>query len=84
MYDYYITFRSITRAQRGSGLLDSVGIRHQLLRTPTALAAQGCGYALRVRRETGAQAVEALRQNEIGFQRVYELDGGGQYRELSL
>ncbi|MCI8526014.1 MAG: DUF3343 domain-containing protein [Oscillospiraceae bacterium] len=84
MFDYYITFRSITRAQRGSRLLDSIGLHHQLLRTPKVLSAQGCGYALRLRQELGAQAVEALRQNEIGFQRVYQLDGGGQYQEIGL
>ena len=46
MYDCYLTFRSITHAQKGSNLLTEAGIRHRMLRTPKTLSAQGCGYAL--------------------------------------
>lgn len=84
MLDYYITFRSITRAQKGSRLLESAGFSCQLLRTPKVLSAQGCGYALRVPASQGVAAAETLRQNEIAFQRLYRLDGDGTYREAGL
>lgn len=84
MLDCYITFRSITRAQRGSALLENLGISHQLLRTPKSLAAQGCGYTLRTQRAFAYQAVQALRQNEIAYQRVYTVSETGQWEELRI
>ena len=84
MIDCYITFRSITRAQKGSRLLESAGIHHQMLRTPKIIADQGCGYALRVRRDTARMAVEALRQNEIVYQRVYIVYEFWPYEEIQL
>ena len=43
---YYITFRSVTFAQRGEKVLKKEGIRCTLLRTPRWMEEQGCGYAL--------------------------------------
>ncbi len=71
MLDCYITFRSVTRAQRGARLLDSLGLDYQLQRTPKSIAAQGCGYALCVRSSEAPMALQALRQNELQYQRVY-------------
>ena len=48
---YYITFRSVTFAQRGEQLLQKSGIRAALLRTPKWMESQGCGYSLRIRTE---------------------------------
>ena len=83
MYDCLITFRSITRAQRGQELLERIGISCGLHRTPSLLAQQGCGYAVSLPSAQARTAREALRQNEIQFQRVY-LRENGVYRELSL
>lgn len=44
----YITFRSITPAQRAQRTLRQGGITAQLQRTPRYLAKQGCGYCLRL------------------------------------
>lgn len=83
MNDCLFTFRSITRAQRGQELLERIGIRCRLRRTAAALAEQGCGYVLEVPAAQGRAALEALRQNEIPFQRAYVREGGG-YREWVL
>ena len=84
MFDCYITFRSITYAQRGERLLEGTGIPHQLLRTPGALAVQGCGYALRIRRESLQAAAAVLRSAGIVFQRAYCMLGSGQYQEVPV
>ena len=43
---YYITFRSVTFAQRAEKLLNQKGFRVSLMRTPRWMEEQGCGYAL--------------------------------------
>lgn len=84
MYDCYITFRSITRAQHGSALFNTAEISHQLIRTPKSIASQGCGYALRVHYGAVFQAVQVLRQNEVGFLRVYCGESGGRWEEMQV
>ena len=83
MLDCLITFRSITRAQRGAEVLVQRGIRCRMQRTPSALAEQGCGYVLQVAASQLREAVEALRQCEIPFRRVY-LAQDGAYREMAV
>ena len=60
---YYITFRSVTFAQRGEKALTSSGIRCTLLRTPRWMEEQGCGYALKLWGTDIAAAVKLLRDN---------------------
>ena len=48
MHEYYFTFRSITTAQRARELLRRQKLPGVLLRTPKAMALQGCGHSLRV------------------------------------
>ena len=83
MNDCLITFRSITPAQRGQELLERLGIRCSLRRTPSELARQGCGYAAALPASQAHIAWEALRQNEIPFQRIFSLENGA-YRELMV
>ncbi|MEI3130081.1 MAG: DUF3343 domain-containing protein [Oscillospiraceae bacterium] len=62
MNDYYFTFRSITTAQIGSAALHDAGLPHVLLRTPKAMAWQGCGYSLRVTAARAAGTAQCLRR----------------------
>lgn len=48
MNEYYLTFRSLTLAQRASMELSRQGIPSQFLRTPQSLSTTGCGYSVRV------------------------------------
>ena len=84
MYDCYLTFRSITHAQKGSNLLTEAGIRHRMLRTPKTLSAQGCGYALMLLRNDVEPALELLRRRQAVFQRVYQQKSDGRLEELFL
>ena len=71
-----ITFRSVTPAQRGEGMLRREGIFCTLQRTPRALAEKGCGYSLLVSGQSLAKAVELLRQRGINYGKTYRLREG--------
>ena len=68
---YYITFRSVTFAQRGEKLLSKHNFRVSLLRTPRWMEEQGCGYALKLWSSEIRQAVNLLRENRIQLRRIY-------------
>ena len=73
---YLITFRSVTPAQRGEGLLRREGISCSLQRTPRVLAEQGCGYSLRIPGNQLPKAVELLRQKGITYRKAYRMGTG--------
>ena len=68
---YYITFRSVTYAQRGEKVLSDAGVRCTLLRTPKWMEAQGCGYSLRLWTEDIHFGVGILRRAGVPYRRVY-------------
>lgn len=80
---YYITFRSVTFAQRGEQLLQKDGIRCALLRTPKWMEAQGCGYSLRLWTNDAKQGVALLRRYKVPFQKVYIQLADGTLEELT-
>lgn len=81
---YFITFRSVTLAQRGEKVLNGGGIRCTLQRTPRWMEEQGCGYALRLWTKDVTAAVELLRGNQVPMRKVYAQRGDGQLEELTL
>ena len=81
---YYITFRSVTFAQRGEKALTSGGIRCSLLRTPRWMEEQGCGYALKLWTNDIVAAVRLLRESKIQLRRVYVQLEDGQMEEVNL
>ena len=68
---YYITFRSVTYAQRGEKVLTEAGVRCTLLRTPKWMEVQGCGYSLRLWTDEVGHGVGLLRRAGVPFRRVY-------------
>ena len=66
---YYITFRSVTLAQRGERVLRKRGVSCQLQRTPRWMEEQGCGYCLRVRELQEAE--QLLESARVPFRRIY-------------
>jgi len=84
MRSYFITFRSVTFAQRGEGVLRRAGIDCSLQRTPRRMEEQGCGYCLRVRDRDVPGAVELLRGKQVQFRRVYLQLPNGETEEVSL
>lgn len=81
---YYITFRSVTHAQRGEKLMQKQGIRCTLLRTPKWMESQGCGYSLQLWTQDVTQGVEVLRNGNIPFRKVYVQQTGGELREVAV
>ena len=81
---YYITFRSVTHAQKGERSLQREGIRCTLLRTPRWMEEQGCGYCLRLNQEDGAAAVQVLQRFKIPMRKLYLQEENGQMEEVSL
>jgi hypothetical protein len=68
---YYITFRSVTYAQRGEQILQGEGIRCTLQRTPRWMEQQGCGYYLKLRGEDCSRSIALLREKQVLFRKVY-------------
>ncbi len=79
---YYITFRSVTHAQRGEGLLRGKQIRCSIQRTPRWMESQGCGYALRLWTEDVGSITAMLRQEKLPLRRIYRQKADGQLEEV--
>lgn len=84
MSAYYITFRSVTPAQRGESLLRKNGFRCTLQRTPKWMQENGCGYCLRLGTDRIGEAVRQLERAGVPFRKVYSQDGEGNAEEVVL
>ena len=78
---YYLTFRSVTYAQRGERVLQKAGLRCILLRTPKWMEQQGCSYSLRLWTRDIRPALHHLQEAEVPVQRVYVGGRDGQLEE---
>lgn len=76
MKKFYITFRSVTPAQRGQRVLRAGGIHTVLQRTPRWMEERGCGYYLQLKEWEVQQAVELIRKADLPFSKVYEENDG--------
>lgn len=84
MNQYYITFRSVTFAQRGEHLLGARGYRVVLRRTPRWMEQQGCGYCLVLRVEEIAPVVQMLQNAHVPMRKVYVQTDNGKMEEVAL
>lgn len=67
----YITFRSVTYAQRGEAVLRAAGVPGALQRARAWMRERGCGYCLRLREDQLPRAVEALDRAQVRYGRVW-------------
>ena len=79
---YFITFRSVTYAQRGERALRQTGVFCELQRTPRWMEEKGCGYSLSVKEVP--LALEVLRKQQIPYRKVYHRKGDGGVEEVRL
>ena len=84
MIVYFITFRSVTPAQRGESLLRKNGFRCTLQRTPRWMQENGCGYCLRLGTERIGEAVSMLERAGLPFRKVYRQNRAGDTEEITL
>lgn len=76
MYEYYMTFRSMTSAQQAALLLMQNGVNAAVLRAPRFLSEKGCGYAVGLNDLNVYLAVRLLRQFGNRFERVFRVRPG--------
>ncbi|MBQ8237759.1 MAG: DUF3343 domain-containing protein [Oscillospiraceae bacterium] len=81
---YFITFRSVTPAQRGERILTEEGLRVTLARTPRWMEERGCGYSLRFRTGDPVQWTQLLRRQGVDFRKVYRRREDGSVEEVTL
>ena len=81
---YFITFRSVTIAQRGEKLLSRESIRCTLQRTPRWMEEKGCGYALKVWTKDVIPVADLLRENGLTLRRVYVQRSDGKLEEMTV
>ena len=84
MKAYYVTFRSVTFAQRAQARLAAEGIACTLRRTPKWMEKQGCGYCLQLQVPFGAAAVEILHRERMEFRKIYLEKGDSSMEEVWL
>ena len=84
MKRYFVTFRSVTYAQRGESVLRSAGIRCSLQRTPRWMEEHGCGYCVGLQPRDAARGVDLLRQQQVVFRKVYGQAASGEMQEVAL
>ena len=80
---YYVTFRSVTFAQRGEQVLQKAGLRCTLLRTPKWMEAQGCGYSLRLWTNEIGRGLEVLDRAGVRYRKVYIQMPDGTLEEMT-
>ncbi|MBQ4600064.1 MAG: DUF3343 domain-containing protein [Oscillospiraceae bacterium] len=78
----FITFRSVTFAQRGETVLRRGNIGCSLQRTPRWMEEQGCGYCLRLKLADAKEALRLLRQQQVDFRKVYRRKEDGSVEEM--
>ena len=84
MEQCYISFRSVTFAQRAEAILKGEGHLCYLQRAPKWMGQRGCSYALQVRRENVPGCVAALQREKATFSKVYCQYADGRREELTL
>lgn len=84
MKNYFITFRSVTFAQRGERALRRAGIECVLQRAPRFMEERGCGYSLAVRQADVPSAVTLLQREQVPMRKVYLRREDGVMEEAAL
>ena len=84
MEQCYISFRSVTFAQRAEAILKRGGYPCYLERAPKWMGQRGCSYALQVRRGVVSECVAALQREQAVFSKVYCQYADGRREELTL
>ncbi len=84
MKQYFITFRSVTFAQRAEARMKKAGYRCTLQRTPRWMEEQGCGYALRIWVRDIDLVLAALQEDAVPLRRVYLQGQDGTLEEVGV
>ena len=80
----YITFRSVTFAQKAERILKRAGMDCTMLRTPKELSQRGCGYCLGVVPGQVVQAAQLLAAERVDYGKLYAVNADGGYEEIRI
>ncbi|MBR3473882.1 MAG: DUF3343 domain-containing protein [Oscillospiraceae bacterium] len=83
MTQYWISFRSLTYAQRAAAQLERKGVTATIVRLPQQLSKRGCGYAVIVRGRL-RQAADFLGEARITWSQVFQRLESGEFQEVEL
>lgn len=83
MAQIWVTFRSLTHAQRASRILERKGYTSVISRIPQGLSPKGCGYALILRRKS-REALRLLEGEGIPIGMIFEKSESGEFREVTV
>lgn len=84
MNNYFVTYKSITMAQRAISLLGTAGIRGYLVRTPKNMMTEGCGYAVKIREDRIDPSMRVLKAGASNFGKVFFSPEKDRYDEVTL
>jgi len=84
MKAYYVTFRSVTPAQRAERTLEQAGISCALQRTPRWMEKMGCGYCLRIPYAKGEMAVKVLQGAGVDYRKIYHMQENGRIEDVQV
>ena len=73
MEQYYVSFRSVTYAQKGQRALEQEGLHCILQRAPKWMNMRGCGYAIAVK--DPQTAVRILKEKKAPWEKIYGVQG---------
>ena len=82
MKTFFLTFRSITQAQRAERAFARAGMACILRRTPRWMEERGCGYGVEVKCAQLRTGLEVLRREKLPFRKSYLLHGDGVVEEV--
>ena len=82
MKTFFLTFRSITQAQRAERAYAQAGIACVLRRTPRWMEERGCGYGVEVKCPDLRAALGVLRREKLPFRKSYLLHSDGVVEEV--
>ena len=83
MTQIWISFRSLTYAQRAARALERKGITATVARLPQGLSSKGCGYAV-ILRGRGREARAILDELKIPWGMSFQRLESGEFREVRL
>ena len=82
MKTFFLTFRSITQAQRAERAFAKAGMSGGMRRPPRWMEVRGCGYGVEVKCPDLYAGLEVLRWEKIPIRKSYLLHAEGVTEEL--
>lgn len=84
MINYLLLCRSLTYAQRTAKALGRAGIAAIIVRTPSNIASQGCGYCVKIPERRLSDTLVTLRRHDLSPSRIYMIYSDGRLTEVPV